>query len=222
MTEAPTGNRRGRRSREELLEGAARLFAERGYAGTSVAALSDATGLPKSAIYHHFHSKGGVLSAVMERGLNDFFEAMRAAHAEPPEDGTHRERMAWFLKRTSEVFMARQEFLRLHMILILSAEAADVEVADTIAKVRDDGRVHMHRMIEESFRDEGPEVAKAVADELDYFGIAGFDGAFIAMQADPARDIVKANEQLADAMVLLGEGIVARLRAAEPKARRRR
>ena len=214
MSEQQPGNRRGRRSREELLEAAARLFAERGYAGTSIAALSTATGLPKSAIYHHFHSKGGVLSAVMERGLNDFFDAMRAAHASPPEGGTHRERMTWFLERTSEVFMARQEFLRLHMLLILSAEAADVEVTDTIAKVRRDGRELMRRMVESSFQAEGPEIAAAVADELDYFGIAGFDGAFIARQAEQSRDLVEANRQLADAMVLLGEAAVARLRAA--------
>jgi AcrR family transcriptional regulator len=213
MTDSlPAGNRRGRRSREELLEAAARLFAERGYAGASISTLSSATGLPKSAIYHHFHSKGGLLSAVMERGLNDFFDAMRAAHAEPPDGGTHRERMTWFLERTGEVFLARQEFLRLHMILILSAEADEAEVAGTIEKVRRDGRLRWNWMIRNAFCDEGPEIAQAVADELDYFGIAGFDGAFIAMQADPARELPAQVQLLAEAIALLGEAIVARLR----------
>lgn len=207
-----TGNRRGRRSREEILDVASRLMAERGYAATSLSVLSTETGLPKSAVYHHFTSKAGLLSAVMERGLNDFFEAMRAAHANPPEGGSHLDRMSWFLRRTGEVFMARQEFLRLHMILILSAEAVEVEVAATIEKVRRDGRVLMNRMIRDSFRDEGPEIAQAVADELDYFGVAGFDGAFIAMQADPSRTLPPQNQLLAESMVLLGEAIVARLR----------
>ncbi|MGZ4476377.1 MAG: TetR/AcrR family transcriptional regulator, partial [Nocardioides sp.] len=95
-------NKRGRRSREEILEVASRLMAERGYAATSLSVLGAETGLPKSAVYHHFHSKAGLLTAVMERGLHDFFHAMREAHANPPSGGTHRERMAWYLERTGE------------------------------------------------------------------------------------------------------------------------
>lgn len=208
----PRGNQRGRRSRAELLEAAARLFSERGYAGTSISALSEATGLPKSAIYHHFRSKGGVLSAVMERGLTDFFAAMRSAHATPPEGGTPRERMRWLLERTSEVFVARKDFLRLHLILILSAESPELEVGQAIETVRQEGREYMHHMIMEAFRAEGPEIARAVADELDYFAIAGFDGSFIALQADPQRILHPQVILLADAIVLLGERVAARLK----------
>ncbi|WP_340539037.1 TetR/AcrR family transcriptional regulator [Nocardioides sp. GXZ039] len=210
---ARPGNRRGRRSRREILEVASRLMAERGYAATSLSVLSAETGLPKSAIYHHFRSKAGLLTAVMEEGLHDFFAAMRAAQAQPPEGGSPRERMTWFLERTSEVFMARQEFLRLHMILILSAEAHEAEVADTITKVRTEGRVLMNHMIRSAFQDEDPAIAAAVADELEYLGIAGFDGGFIAMQADPERDLLEANRRLAEAMVSLGEATAARLRS---------
>jgi len=207
------GNKRGQRSRGEILDVAARIMAERGYAATSLSVLSTETGLPKSAIYHHFHSKGGLLTAVMERGLNDFFSAMREAHRDPPEGGTHLERLSWFLQRTSEVLGARTDFMRLHMILVLSAEAAEAEIAGTIETVRRDGRVLMNDMIRESFLDEGAAIAQAVADELDYFGIAGFDGAFLAMQADPARSLAPQNKLLAQAIVLLGEQIVARLKS---------
>lgn len=189
-------------------------MAERGYAATSLSVLGKETGLPKSAIYHHFHSKGGLLSAVMERGLNDFFTAMRAAHANPPEGGSHLERLTWFLERTGEVLAERQEFLRLHMLLVLSAEAADADVSGTIDRVRRDGRAQMNHMIRESFRDEGPVIAQAVADELDYFGIAGVDGAFIAVQAEPAAESLTQHPLLARAIVMLGEETVARLRGA--------
>src|SRR5262245_60142528 len=100
VDEKRNGNSRGRRSREEILDVASRLMAERGYAGTSLSTLSASSGLPKSAIYHHFHSKAGLLSAVMARGARGFFDGMRAAHAEPPEGGTHRERLSWYLERT--------------------------------------------------------------------------------------------------------------------------
>jgi len=207
-----TGNRRGRRSRAEILDAAARVMAARGYAGTSISVLTAETGLPKSAIYHHFHSKGGLLSAVMARGMREFFDAMRAAHATPPDGGTHRERLEWYLTRTAEVFGEKADFLRLHMLLILSNEADQTEVAEILQQIRDEGRAHMNVMIRGAFVAEGPEIAQAVADELEYFGIAGFDGAFIASQADEKRAVHAQMALLADAIAALGEAAVARLR----------
>ncbi|WOQ18858.1 TetR/AcrR family transcriptional regulator [Raineyella sp. W15-4] len=208
-----TGNRRGERSREEILDAASRVMAARGYAGASISALAAEAGLPKSAIYHHFHSKGGLLSAVMARGAQAFFDGMRTAHARPPEGGTSRERLTWYLQRTGEVFTANPDFLRLHMLLILSSEAVEVEVADIIRDVRTEGRAYMNEMIRSAFAGEGPAVAQAVADELDYFGIAGFDGAFIASQAEPDRSVASQMVRLADAMAGLGDAVVARMGA---------
>lgn len=212
VADEKNGNRRGRRSREEILDVASRVMAERGYAATSLSVLSRETGLPKSAVYHHFQSKAGLLSAVMARGAYDFFAAMRDAQAGGPEGGTPRERLTWFLLRTGEVFAARPDFLRLHLILIMSAEAAEAEVDAIIEQVRHDGRVHMNTMIAASFAAEGAEIAQAVADELEYFGIAGFDGAFVATQADPARGLAGQMTLLAEAMAALGEARVAALR----------
>jgi AcrR family transcriptional regulator len=212
MDTTRSSNRRGRRSRAEILDAASRVMAERGYAATSIAVLSQETGLPKSAIYHHFRSKAGLLSAVMARGAHDFFEAMRAAHADAPEDGSHRERLGWYLQRTAEVFISRQDFLRLHLILVMSAEAEETEVAELIDQVRTEGRALMHHMIASSFEAEGERIAQAVADELEYFGIAGFDGAFVGMQADPTRILSGQMSRLTDALAALGEAQVARLR----------
>ena len=214
MSDGSQGNRRGRRSREEILEAAARVMAVRGYAGTSISVISSESGLPKSAIYHHFHSKGGLLSAVMARGLYDFFEAMRAAQADPPAGGTARERLRWYLEKTAEVFEERRDFLRLHMLLIMSEEAADVEVRDIITKVRADGRAWMNHMLCSAFEAEGAAIAQTVADELAYFAVAGFDGAFIAFQAEGERTVLSQMGLVCDAIVALGEAKVARLRGA--------
>lgn len=207
-----SGNERGRRSQEEILEAASRLMAERGYAATTMSVLAGETGLPKSAIYHHFSSKAGLLSAVMERGARDFFEAMRRAHAQPPSGGSPRERMEWYLQGVGQVFASRSDFLRLHMLLVLSAEAEEAEVAVKIEQVRTAGRAYMAEMIAAAFASVGEEIARVVASELDYFGIAGFDGCFIAIQADPACSMVSQMSLLAEAIAALGEEKVARLR----------
>ncbi|MFE7467426.1 TetR/AcrR family transcriptional regulator [Streptomyces sp. NPDC057499] len=209
-----TGNRRGRRSRDEILEVASHLMAERGYAATTLSELSRESGLPKSAVYHHFRSKGGLLCAVMERGAYAFFRDMARAQENPPRQGSVRERLGWYLRRTGEVFLANPDFLRLHLILVMNAEAAkDAEAAEIdriLERVRRDGRARMNRMIAESFAEYGPKVAQSVADRLDYFAIAGFDGAFVAWRADPSRSMTEAMELLTDAVAALGESIAAR------------
>ncbi|MDQ2728803.1 MAG: TetR/AcrR family transcriptional regulator [Actinomycetota bacterium] len=58
-------------TRERILEEAMRLFAERGFRGTSVAEIESAAGLSagSGALYHHFSSKDAVLSAGVARHL---------------------------------------------------------------------------------------------------------------------------------------------------------
>ncbi|MFI6867310.1 TetR/AcrR family transcriptional regulator [Nocardia sp. NPDC050406] len=58
-------------TRDRILDEALRLFADQGYAGTSVAAIEAAAGLsPHSgALYTHFGSKEQVMSAAVERAV---------------------------------------------------------------------------------------------------------------------------------------------------------
>lgn len=58
-------------TREQFLEKAEALFAERGFYGTSIAAIADELSLTKQALLHHFGSKeklyGEVLAGISER-----------------------------------------------------------------------------------------------------------------------------------------------------------
>src|ERR671938_853014 len=58
--------------REELTRTAARLFADRGYHGTSLADLAEALGLQKASLYHHIASKEDLLWAVARAGAEAF------------------------------------------------------------------------------------------------------------------------------------------------------
>ncbi len=209
------GNRRGRRSREEILDAAARVMAARGYAGTSMSVLVDETGIPKSAIYHHFGSKAGLLAAVMERGARGFFDAMTEAHREPPSTGTPRDRLEWYFQRTGEVWVHRAEFLRLLMLLVLSDEAAEApEAMETVITVRNEGRAYLEHMIRSSFIDEGEQVATQVARELAYVGMVGFDGVFISLQSRDAMPVGKLIDYLVEGIAAIGEARSRELRTA--------
>lgn len=209
-----TGNRRGQRSRQEILDAASRVMSAYGYAGTSMSALVEATGIPKSAIYHHFGSKAGLLAEVMAAGAHGFFAAMRDAHRNPPDDGTPRERLGWYLQKTGEVSAHHENFLRLLLVMVMSDEAAEApEAMQTVVEVRDEGRGYMREMIRNAFSSEGDTVALAIAEDLAYLGMVGFDGAFISFQAGDHRSMETHMAQLAEALTALGEARAAELRS---------
>jgi AcrR family transcriptional regulator len=49
----------------QIVEAATELFAERGFAGTSLQDIADATGLTRPALYHYFSSKEDLLSRLV-------------------------------------------------------------------------------------------------------------------------------------------------------------
>ena len=178
----------------------------RGYAGTTMSSLVKETGLPRSAFYHHFESKADLLSAVMARGARAFFDAMRAAHCNPPAGGSPRERLGWYLQKTGEVFVDHEDFLRLMLVLVMSNEAAEAaEAMQTVIDVRTEGRELMRDMIRSAFLSEGEEIATAVADELAHFGMVGFDGAFVSLQTKDGKPMAEFMRQLTDAICAIGE-----------------
>jgi TetR/AcrR family transcriptional regulator, cholesterol catabolism regulator len=70
--------------REELTRIAARLFAERGYQGTSLADLADELGLQKPSLYHHIESKEDLLWEVAWEGAKAFHAALDAVPPDVP------------------------------------------------------------------------------------------------------------------------------------------
>jgi AcrR family transcriptional regulator len=69
--------------RERLLDSAAQLFAQKGYASTSVREIVAAAGVTKPALYYYFGSKEGVYLEIMRNTLDrflGFLESFRKVH----------------------------------------------------------------------------------------------------------------------------------------------
>jgi AcrR family transcriptional regulator len=77
--------------REELTRIAARLFAERGYQGTSLADLAEELGVQKPSLYHHIASKEDLLWEVAWEGAEAFHAGLDTV---PPGPATERIRLA--------------------------------------------------------------------------------------------------------------------------------
>jgi outer membrane protein len=65
--------------RQRLLEAGLRLFADRGYAGTSVQDVVEAAGVTKPVLYYYFESKGGLFQALVDQAVDERLRLMREA-----------------------------------------------------------------------------------------------------------------------------------------------
>jgi AcrR family transcriptional regulator len=57
------------RTRRAVLDSARALFADRGYAGTSLQDIADATGVGKANVYYYFRTKDAILDALLEERI---------------------------------------------------------------------------------------------------------------------------------------------------------
>lgn len=71
-------------TRARILEAGRTLFADRGYAGTSVEDISTAAGVGVRTIYLHFPSKAAIMLAYFDGWLDAFVAAVRARPVDEP------------------------------------------------------------------------------------------------------------------------------------------
>ncbi|MEU3294376.1 TetR/AcrR family transcriptional regulator [Streptomyces longwoodensis] len=179
---------------------ASRLMATRGYDGTSISALAKSSGLPASSIYWHFGSKEGVLKAVMERGAARF--AAETSLDDVPRDRSPREKVTWVLQRATRLIEESPEFLRLQMILLLSAPTGDANAA--VGQLRQRQREGLRDMLALCFAEPGEPAATEIADRLVDIAAATFEGAFLAAQAGSTAHS-RTLAQLVDVLIRMAE-----------------
>ncbi len=67
--------------REEILALAAKIFADKGYASTTVREIADAAGILSGSLYHHFASKEAMLDDIMHGFLDQIVAQYRSTVA---------------------------------------------------------------------------------------------------------------------------------------------
>ena len=181
----PKASRRaeqGARSRQHIVEVASRLIAERGYAGTSISAIVERSGLPPTSIYWHFASKQGLLGAVVEEGANRWFETVPRW-----EDfsGPLHARLAQFFDRIADMLAHEPEFIRLLLLLALERKEIDRASLTAIRRVRCQAIDRLQTILEHIFEPLGRARARRVAGEAARFALAFVDGSFLAHHIAP-------------------------------------
>lgn len=74
---------RWERRYREVLDAAATIFAEKGYAGASTRDIAERLGIRQASLYYYFPSKEAALAAICEIGVKDFIANLERIIAEP-------------------------------------------------------------------------------------------------------------------------------------------
>jgi len=73
-------------SQQRVLDAAAKIFRDYGYAGTTMRAIAEEAELQAGSIYYHYKSKDDLLGAVLDIGINAVIESVREAMATLPDE----------------------------------------------------------------------------------------------------------------------------------------
>jgi AcrR family transcriptional regulator len=78
-------------ARDEILDAAAELFAERGYAATSTRTIAERVGIRQASLYYHFHNKEQILAELLESTVRPSLEfaGSLAGQGSAPADALH-------------------------------------------------------------------------------------------------------------------------------------
>ena len=63
-------------TKDRIFSSAVRLFAEKGYHGTSIRDLASEAGIKESSVYNHYKGKEAILDAVLDYQLEGFTAAI--------------------------------------------------------------------------------------------------------------------------------------------------
>ncbi|MEU9456855.1 helix-turn-helix domain-containing protein [Streptomyces sp. NPDC048277] len=165
----------GVESRRRILDAAVEIAGERGYEGTSIAAVSARCGLPASSIYWHFKDKDDLIAAVIETG----FETWLAAFELPAEEtGTPLERVTAMAAGVAERLVDAPDFLRLGLMLALEQRPAEPRGRTVFLRIRATAAQRIAEMIAALF----PALGEDAVRSLTVYAMAGADGLFVQRQ----------------------------------------
>jgi len=105
-----SGARKGQRTAQRILDAAEALFAERGYAGTTLRDVAESVGLRTPSLYNHFPSKESLYEAVLERVIRPVLEALSEV---VEQGGSSPEASRRLIERTMYLLAQRPELARL-------------------------------------------------------------------------------------------------------------
>ena len=112
LTEPNAMKRSTHRRSAEILEAAAKVFAERGYHGATTQDIADVLGIRQASLYYYFPSKEVALEVVCARSAEGFLTTAQAIAAGP---GTATERLSALVRSHISPILEREAYIKVFL-----------------------------------------------------------------------------------------------------------
>ena len=193
-------HKQGDESRLAILDATLAIAAERGYDGTTVALVTQRTGLPASSIYWHFGSKDKLLAATLEHSYREWRRTAPTwvPRAEPDDLG---ERLAARFQRAARALAQKPEFWSLGLMLALQQRVKEPAARSLYAQVRQETEDAVAGWWEQVLDPAVLAADPVLSHRLAKFYMMMMDGLFIQTQVTSARDVRRLVSLMARGMV---------------------
>jgi TetR/AcrR family transcriptional regulator, cholesterol catabolism regulator len=214
MTVVPLPSSRrptARRRAPEIIEAAARVFAERGFHGATTQDIADVLGIRQASLYYYFPSKEGALELVCLEGGGERYEVAKAIAAGP---GTAADKLARLIKAHLSPLADRGDFVR---VFLNERQHLPAESRRRIGK--------LSRGLERVFEDvlkEGVRRGEFRADLDTRIAVLGILGMANAAATWYRTEDVAIDRVIAELVRLPVEGVMKQKRKSRPRATRAR
>jgi len=135
--------KRSTTTRQEILCAGLRVFAERGYAGASIEAITAAARVSKPALYYYFGSKAGLFRALVDWAYDECHAQMQSAAS---STGSLSERLTAFCVSLFEFAVQHRDLMRLSFATPFASKGEVPREAHCLEKGRRNFEV-IHRLI---------------------------------------------------------------------------
>jgi outer membrane protein len=120
--------------RQRLLDVGLKLFANRGYAGTSVQDITDEAKVTKPTLYYYFGNKEGLFQALVDHAMDERLRLMQEA---APQEKPTVEQLAEIITALTDFARRQSDLLRLTFAVVFAAEGEYPSGFKKNAKIHD-------------------------------------------------------------------------------------
>lgn len=178
----------GELSRLRILQATVALAAERGYDGTSISLVTEATGLPASSVYWHFKNKDQLLAESLEYSYRLWRESAPAWSDREDEDAVDLDaRIHSRLQRAAAAITQSPEFWRLGLMLALERRVVEPAARRRFLEVRHETRVGIAQWWREALAPTGRFEEDTIM-RLARFQLSIMDGFYVGERAARVSD----------------------------------
>lgn len=98
--------------KQRIMDAAGQLFADKGFAATSISDITEAAGVGRALIYYHFKDKRSLHDSILRRFGQLIIEAAQSARS---YEGTALERIRWYVVQFRQLHVDRPNVGRIAM-----------------------------------------------------------------------------------------------------------